>query len=211
MRLKSVCLIVALAFQVAACTSFKRWCYEGGDRDSWQKPAAVVAALQLDPGDVVADIGAGGGYFTFRFADAVGPTGKVYAVDVDEGMIDYLKERAASEKRDNVEAVLAAFDDPRLPERGVDMIFTSNTYHHLSDRTEYFRRAARYLKPGGRIAIVEYNDHSWFAALFSHYTPPELIKTEMEAAGYAREIELGFLDRQSFQIFVVGPTTSGNR
>jgi ubiquinone/menaquinone biosynthesis C-methylase UbiE len=204
-RLKSVWLIATLCLNLTACTAFKRWSYEGGDRDSWQKPGAVVAALQLDPGDTVADIGAGGGYFTFRLADAVGPTGKVYAVDVDSGMVSYLRERAAGEKRDNIEVVLAEPDDPRLPERGVEMIFTSNTYHHLGDRTEYFRRAKRYLKPGGRVAIVELNDRNWFAYWFSHYTPPETIVKEMEAAGYVREVQLGFLDRQTFQIFTVRP------
>ena len=203
MKLRSTWLVVFLGVSVAACTSFKRWSYEGGDRDSWQKPAAVVAALQLDPGDVVADIGAGGGYFTFRFADVVGPGGKVYAVDVDEGMIAYLRERAAQENRDNVEVVLAAADDPRLPEGGVDVIFTANTYHHFGDRTDYFRRARKYLKPGGRVAIVDFNDNSWFAYWFSHFTPPEEITQEMEAAGYLREVQLGFLDRQSFQIFAV--------
>jgi ubiquinone/menaquinone biosynthesis C-methylase UbiE len=201
MKLKSVWLIAVLCLHLGACTAFKRWSYEGGDRDSWQKPAAVVAALQLDPGDVVADIGAGGGYFTFRFADVVGSTGKVYAVDIDAGMVAYLKERVATENRDNVEVVLAATDDPRLPEHGVDIIFTANTYHHFGDRTEYFRRAKKYLKRGGRVAIVDFNDRSWFAYWFSHYTPPEVIAREMEAAGYERELQLGFLDRQSFQIF----------
>ena len=75
--------------------SWKRFAYEGFDRDSWQQPDAVIEALAIRPGSTVADIGAGGGYFSFRLADAVGPNGRVYAVDIDEDMVAYLKKKAA--------------------------------------------------------------------------------------------------------------------
>ena len=197
-------LLLAFApLLLSGCTSFKRFMYEGFGRDTWQQPERVVRELSIRPGDRVADLGAGGGYFTFRLADAVGPTGKVYAVDVDEGMVGYLaaevKERGAA----NVETILAAYEDPRLPSDGVDLIFTCDTYHHIQDRSAYFARAARYLRPGGRVAILDYSGtKGWFVSWFGHFTKPEVIRDEMEGAGYELAAEHDFIDRQSFQIFV---------
>lgn len=187
---------------VAGCTTVKRLMYEGWGRDSWQQPERVVRELDLRPGDRVADLGAGGGYFTFRLADAVGPAGRVYAVDVDGGMVEYVNGQATKRGYGNVEGVLGAYDDPRLPDDGVDLIFTCDTYHHLEDRSEYFKRAARHLRPDGRIAIVDYSGKGWFIRLLGHFTAPEVIREEMESAGYRLEKSLDFIDRQSFQIFV---------
>ena len=189
---------------VPGCTTVKRLMYEGWGRDSWQQPERVVRELALQPGSRVADLGAGGGYFTFRLADAVGPTGRVYAVDVDEELLEYITGEARKRGHANVEAVLAAYDDPRLPIDGVDMIFTCDTYHHLNDRTAYFRRAARYLRPGGRVAVVDYDGRGWFVSLFGHFTPASVIRAEMEGAWYRLEKSLEFIDRQSFQIFSLG-------
>jgi len=194
--------VALLSTFLGGCTSFKVWAYQGGDRGEWQKPLAVVASLQLHKGDSVADLGAGGGYFTFRLADEVGPIGKVYAVDVDSDMIAYLKEQVAAQDRKNIEVVRGRYDDPMLPEK-VDLIFTSNTYHHIDDPTEYFRDARKYLRPGGRVAILDLNDKTWFPYLFGHYTPAAVIEKEMAKAGYMLEVKLDFVDRQSFQVFTV--------
>jgi ubiquinone/menaquinone biosynthesis C-methylase UbiE len=189
-----------------ACSSWKRCAYEGFGRDDWQQPARVIESLELRPGDRVADLGAGGGYFTFRLAEAVGETGRVYAVDVDEDMVSYLKERAEEEGFDNVEAVLASFDDPRLPDGEIDLLFTSNTYHHLEDRVAYFSRVRSDLKPGGRVAVVDFQeDASWFVRWFGHGTEGATVTEEMTAAGYRLEREFDFTDRQSFQIFRAQP------
>src|SRR5712691_12441056 len=104
---------------LSGCTAFKRWTYEGLGRDEWQKPEQVVEALAIKPGDRVADLGSGGGYFTFRFSRAVGPTGKVYAVDVDSEMLDYVAGRAKEDGSLNIQTVAARYDDPLLPESGV--------------------------------------------------------------------------------------------
>ena len=135
---------------LGGCTCIKRCAYEGSGRDGWQQPERVIEVLAIKPGDRVADLGAGGGYFTFRLAAAVGRQGRVYAVDVDAGMLSYLDDRIEREERRNVTTVRAAYEDPKLPEP-VDLIFTSNTYHHLEERAAYFRRAQSYLKPGGAI------------------------------------------------------------
>ncbi len=185
----------------AGCSDWKRFAYEGWGRDDWQQPQRVVTALGLEPGDRVADLGAGGGYFTFRLADAVGPTGVVYAVDVDEGMIDYLTQRARDEGRTNVEVILGEYHDPLLPDGTIDLLFTSNTYHHLEDRVAYFAKVLDDLGPDGRVAIIELNDRSWFPRWLGHHTPLETIVQEMTDAGYQLDRSYDFLERQHFAIF----------
>lgn len=185
----------------AGCGSLCRALMSASWRDRWQQPEVVMQTLSLKPGDHVADLGAGGGYFTFRLADAVGPTGKVYAVDVDKGNLDYITQRARERGYTHVEPILAEYDDPLLPEGGVDLIFICNTYHHLKDRADYFASAARYLRPGGRVVIVDLNGNDWFSWLFGHWTAPETSRREMEAAGYTLTSEFTFLTRQTFQVF----------
>ena len=186
------------------CSSLKRFGYEGFDRDGWQQPERVVSELGLEPGSRVADLGAGGGYFTFRLADAVGPTGRVYAVDVDADMIEYLKKRAADGGYENVEVIHATPDDPGLLDGGIDLLFTCNTYHHIENRADYFGRLLRDLKLGGRVAILELNGASWFSRWFGHNTPGDEIVKEMRSAGYRVDREFTFIDRQSFLILSVG-------
>lgn len=190
-----------LLFLIQGCAGLKRFAYEGFRRDGWQKPEMVLQALDVRPGQSVADLGAGGGYFTFRLADAVGKKGRVYAVDIDSDMTEYLKERAAEKGYKNVEVVLAAPDDPRLPGNGIDLLFTCNTYHHLAERSDYFARARKYLRPNGRVAIIDHNGKGFFGWLFGHATPSDVIRRELEAAGYQLEREHHFLSRQNFLVF----------
>lgn len=187
----------------SGCASLKRFGYEGWGRDRWQQPDKVVDTLALAPGTAVADIGAGGGYFAFRLAEAVGPTGKVYAVDVDPDMTAYLEQRAATEKVQHLEVVLAPTDAPGLAEASVDLLFTCNTYHHLDDPAAYFARAKTSLRPGGRVAILDFNGHGWFSRLFAHATPAEQIRRDMEQAGYDLVAQPDFLSQQNFLIFRV--------
>ena len=105
----------------------------------------------------------------------------------------------------NVETILAKSDDPMLPKAGVDWIFTSNTYHHIDNRVAYFANLRKYLRPGGRIAVIDYDRRAWLEGLLRHYTPTEFIKREMDQAGYVLRQELDVLDRQSFLIFAVKP------
>jgi len=184
----------------SGCGELKRWAYSAGDRDAWQQPERVVEALAIEPGDAVADLGAGGGYLTFRLAEAVGPEGRVYAVDVDPDMLSHLEERAREEGHAQVKVVRAEAADPKLPEP-VDLILTVNTYHHLPAQTGYFRETRRYLRPDGRIAVIELSGKSWFSRWLGHWTDPEEIRAEMEAAGYVRVADHDFLERQSFQVF----------
>ncbi len=196
-RAAALVLLVALAF---GCTWVKRFGYAGPGRDRWQRPAEVVAALALPPAAQVADLGSGGGYFSFRLAEAVGPTGTVYAVDVDAGLNRWLEQEARRRGLGNVRVVLAAPDDPRLPAEGVDLVFTCNTYHHLQERSAYFARLRAFLRPGGRVAIVEYRDAGWIPFLH-HATPRDRIVAELGQAGFRLAVEHHFLPRQSFLVF----------
>lgn len=197
--LRTLILIAAVTF--ASCTQLKQCAYQGIDRDEWQKPKEVIQALSIQRGDHIADLGSGGGYFTFRLADAAGPAGKVYAVDIDEGLNQALAERAREEGYQNIEVILAKVDDPLLPESGVDLIFITNTYHHLQDRVAYFKNVKKYLRPGGRIAVVEFSPNAWLESTAGHATPPDTIKKEMAEAGYTLQNEFEFLPRQSFLVF----------
>jgi arsenite methyltransferase len=186
---------------LAGCARLKQCAYEGFNREQWQQRDRVIQSLQIRPGDRIADLGSGSGYFVFALAKAVGPTGKVYAVDVDEEMNKLVAENARKEGVNNVEVILARPDDPRLPSAGVDLIFTSNTYHHIDKRVSYLANLRKYIRPDGRIAIIEFDRRGWLEGLWSHYTPSEFIKKEMEQAGYALQHEFDFLDRQSFLVF----------
>ena len=186
----------------AGCARLKQCAYEGFSRDQWQQPDKVIAALSLKPGDTVADLGSGGGYFTFRLAQAVAPNGKVYAVDIDRDMIALVGERARKEAPSIVETVIAKPNDPALP-GAVDLVFTSNAYHHLDDRVAYFTNLRKYLRPDGRVAIIDFDRRAWIEGLLRHYTPSEFIQREMEQAGYVLQKNNDFLDRQSFLIFAV--------
>ncbi len=179
----------------------KRLAYAGAGRDNWQQPARVVEALALRPGDRVADIGAGGGYFTFRFAEAVGRDGKVFAIDVDPDMTRNISAEAAKRGLANIEAILAKPDSPGLAAESVDMIFLANTYHHLSNRTEYFRAVLPALRAGGRIVVVEFRQSGWLGKMVGHSSTEEDMQAEMKEAGYRLAARHTFLKRQHFLVF----------
>ena len=171
-------------------------------RDAWQMPDRVIAALNLKRGQVVADIGARTGYFSVRLAKSEAAP-KVYAVDIEPQMVSYLRERAAREGLNNVTAVQAAADTPNLPEP-VDLVLIVDTYHHIGDREAYFRKLAKSLKPGGRVAIIDFRPDSPEGPPKEFRFPLEKFKSEMDKAGYKLAAQHDFLPRQQFLIFEVG-------
>jgi ubiquinone/menaquinone biosynthesis C-methylase UbiE len=116
----------------------------------------TIARLRLKPGDVVADIGAGSGVFEGPLARAVTPGGRIYAVDIDQGLLDNIDKRTKEFHIANVQTVLGKFSDPNLPVRDVDVAFINDVLHHIEDRSGYLKALAGYLKPSGRIAVVEF-------------------------------------------------------
>lgn len=171
----------------------------------WRQPERVVAALALEPGACVADIGAGDGYFTFRLADAVGPQGHVYAVEVTDALVDELRAETARRGYPNVTVIRGAHHDPMLPDGKVDVAFFSSVFHHIEGRAAYFALLRQDLAAGGRVAVVDGAPdplHKLFMPF--HFAGAEAVDQEMTAAGYRRTQVLDFLPMQHFQVFAPG-------
>ena len=130
---------------------------EGPQRVSTQKVDEVIARLKLKPGMMIADIGAGSGLFSRPLAKAVAPSGKVYAVDIQQDLLDYVAKRAKEEKITNIQPVLGEFNDPKIPSRNIDLAFINDVLHHIEHRAAYLKALGTYVKPGGRIVIIEMN------------------------------------------------------
>ncbi len=151
-------------------------------RDAWQQPDRVVAALGLTPRMIVADVGAGTGYFTVRLARAV-PAGQVIATDIEPDMVRYLGERAQREKLSNVRAVLATAAEPGLAAETVDRALVVDVWHHIADRVGYAKALARALRPGGQVVIVDFTLAAQHGPPAQHRLPPEAILADLRAAG----------------------------
>jgi predicted methyltransferase len=165
----------------------------------------IVETLEPQKGSVVADIGSGGGYFTVLFAKAVGPQGTVYAVDTDAKLLAHVREYACEQGVANVQTVEAQSLASRLPQAGCDQVFARNVYHHLDDPEDYFRTIQDYLKPRGRLAVIDYQKQSGFSfvALFGHYVKETEIRAAVERAGFTLAQTYDFLPEQSFNVFRV--------
>lgn len=173
-------------------------------RDAYQKPDEVVRALGLRAGETVADIGSGTGYFTLRLARAVGPSGRVYAIDVSPDMVRFLNRRVRDAKLANVVTVLADADDPLLADASVDRVVIVNTWHHVDARPKYLEILRRVLKPGGQVVQIDFHKRDLPVG------PPTGMKIaredllrEMEAAGFRLAAEHAFLPYQYFLAFEV--------
>jgi ubiquinone/menaquinone biosynthesis C-methylase UbiE len=179
----------------------EQWAHVFDDpkRDDWQKPHEVIQSLALKPDAVIADIGSGTGYFAVRFANMV-PQGRVYGVDIEPDMVKYLAERAKREKRENVIAVAGAPEDPRIPEKA-DLILMVDVFHHIDDRARYFRKLRASLKPGGRIAIIDFRLDSPEGPPQAARIAPDRVIAELKSAGFALAKEHRFLPNQYFLVF----------
>ncbi len=176
--------------------------FDDPERAAWQKPDEVVAALGLRPGQCVADLGAGTGYFSRLLSAAVGTGGTVLAVDPEPNLVAHLRERAEREGTDNVTPVLASKDNPRLPAGLVDLVLIVDTYHHIDARLSYLRRLQGALRPGGRVAVIDWQKRPLpVGPEMDHKLAREQVVREMEAAGYRLSQEPTFLPYQYFLIF----------
>jgi ubiquinone/menaquinone biosynthesis C-methylase UbiE len=166
-------------------------------RAEWQKPEAVVRALGLRRGDVVADVGAGPGFWTGRLARAVGRAGHVYAVDPEPALLEVLRHRLDGVR--NVTPVLNRDDDPMLPPGRCDVALIVNAYHHFADAPAFLRRLARCLKPGGRLANIDWADHDTpQGPPANRRVPPATFLQAARRAGFTLVAEHDFLPQQYF-------------
>jgi arsenite methyltransferase len=175
---------------------------EDPKRDAYQKPQEIVMALELKEGEMVADIGAGSGYFSFRLANHVGERGRVYAVDVSPDMILHLNRRIRDTRTKNVISVLAPPDDPLLGEASLDRIFICDTWHHIQKQTEYLALLKKMLKPGGQIVMIDFQKRQLPVGppLETKIAREDLIQ-QMKSAGFQLVKEHTFLPYQYFLIF----------
>jgi len=171
--------------------------------DPRNKPDQIIEAIGLKPGQVVADIGSGGGYFTLRFAKIVGEAGKVYAVDTDKKFLEFVNNNAKQKGLNNIVTVLAK-DKLELPKESLDFVFMRNVTHHISNRVSYFKSLKKFLKPYGKVVIIEYKKGKPFTfhRIFGHYVSKQTIVQEMDKSGYSLEKEFDFLPEQHFTIYL---------
>ena len=173
-------------------------------RDEYQKPHEVMTALDLKPGETVADIGSGSGYFTFRLARHVGDAGRVYTVDVSPDMVLHLNRRIRDLGVKNVVSILSAQDDPLLSDATIDRFFICDTWHHIGDHPRYLALLRKMLKPGGQVVMIE------FKKAETPVGPPmemrigrdDLLR-EIEANGFKLAAEHTFLPHQYFLVFAM--------
>lgn len=175
---------------------------EGPDRDAWQKPDLVMDALRVGEGSVVADVGAGGGWFTVRLARRVGPNGIVYAQDVQAQMIEAIARRVQREGFRNVKPVRGEADDPMLPEGALDAALIVDSYHEFPHPVALLSKLGASLKPGGRIGIVNFTkDGGGPGGVMSERPDPQKVIDEAGQAGLRLVSRETFLDFQYMLIF----------
>ena len=158
------------------------------EREQEEAPSKAIEALDLKPGMVIADIGAGSGYYTSRIAKKVAPSGRVYATDIQPGMIEILTRRVQAEGLTNVETILGAMDDPRLPPASIDLAIMVDVYHELQQPQVFLQRLKPAFKPGGRLVLLEFRKEDPHVPIFEvHKMSVAEVKAELEAEGYALE------------------------
>ena len=185
-------------------TGVEKWVaiFDDPKRDEWQKPQQVVDALGLRPGQIVADLGAGTGYFERYLSKAVAPGGFVLAIDTEPEMVEHLGERALKEKTPNVVPVLARPEEPFLPPGRADCVLIVDTYHHIDDRLEYFRRMRATLAPSGRVVVIDFHKRDMpVGPPLQHKLAREFVLDEMKQAGFRLADEKTFLPYSYFLIF----------
>ena len=175
---------------------------EDPKRDGYQKPHEVLMALDLKPGETIADIGSGSGYFSLRFAAHVGEEGRVFAVDIDPEMVRHLNRRVRDAGVRNVQTVLAEPNDPLLPDGSVDRFVVVDTWHHIEDQRGYLALMKKILKPGGQIVMIDFQKRELpIGPPMEMKIAREDLVRQMEGNGFHLVKEHTFLPYQYFLVF----------
>jgi len=182
--------------------------YEGAawlerpEREREEAPSKAIAALDIKPGQVVADVGAGSGYYTVRLAERVGTSGKVFATDIQPEMVRLLQQRVARERHTQVDVVQASEADPRLPQNQLDLILMVDVYHELARPQEMLRQLRTALKPDGRLVLIEFRKESaWVPIREEHKLSAREARMELEAEGYRFDRVIDVLPWQHILVF----------
>jgi len=175
---------------------------ERREREDEEEPDLAIRLLRLQRGSTVADIGAGSGYMTLRLARAVGPAGKVYASDIQQGMLDLLQQNIARAKVGNIVPILSTPDDPGLPAGSIDLAIMVDVYHELGQPQRVLQRIKEALKPGGRLVLVEYRaEDPNVPILPEHKMTKAQVKLELESEGFKQSRVYDDLPRQHLIVF----------
>lgn len=184
---------------------------EGPDRDSWQRPDQIMDALRIYDGNVVADLGAGGGWFTVRLARRVGPNGRVFAEDIQHQMIESIDRRVNREGLErNVTTTLGTASDPQLPAGALDAVLIVDAYHEMEHPVALLRNLARSLKPDGRIGIVDFTSEGGGPGPpMDERVDPQRVTKDAEEAGLRLTSRERFLRYQYMLVFEKAETANG--
>lgn len=175
---------------------------ERAEREEEEEPEHALRILKLQKGNVVADIGTGSGYMAVRMAKIVGPSGKVYANDIQVGMLDLLRKNVEKARLTNVTPVLGAFDDPHLPAAALDLALMVDVYHEFSQPQVMLQKIREALKPGGRLVLLEYRaEDPAVPILPAHKMTREQVKLEVEHEGFTLASVNEDLPRQHLFVF----------
>jgi len=207
-RLFVAAVLLLAAALLAVAPALTKWDYGNvSSRAGWQRPDRVIESLRIQPGERVADVGAGDGYFTFRLAAAVGPTGKVYAVEVDEEVVAELERSVRDGRHDNVVVVKGEYSERLLPDGEIDLVLFCNSFHHIEDRVAYFDRLRSDLTKGARVALIDLKASLLVRLLapHDHWTTVETMTEEMEKASYTFAERFDYLPAQNFAVFQPAP------
>jgi ubiquinone/menaquinone biosynthesis C-methylase UbiE len=175
---------------------------ERAEREREERPQLVLDALQIQPGQTVVDLGCGSGYYAFRMSKLVGANGKVFAVDIEERMLQFVRQRAQREAITNITPIRSTASDPNLPPESVDLLLMVDVYHELEFPFEVMQKVREALKPGGRVALVEYRaeDPKVMIKEVHKMTQKQIIK-EMKAVGLRPSQTITTLPLQHLAIF----------
>ena len=165
----------------------------------WQ-PDKIIQTLNIRDGWYIGDLGAGGGYYTYRFANETGETGRVIAADINQEFLAGIIQTARAKGLNNVDTILAGPDDSNFANHSLDLIFIRNTFHHIENKNQYMKKLVSKLKSGGRIALIDYKD-SKVLGMFGHSVSQEEILSSITDTGLVIEQEFDFLEKQYFYIF----------
>lgn len=167
------------------------------------QPDKVLESLSIEKGETVMDLGAGGGYYSIRLSEEVGESGRIYAVEENGEMLNYMDHYLDLLQKSNVETVRTKGGVPDIPDESCDLIFARNVFHHIDNPTMFFLALSSKLKSTGRIAILDYKPSKGFSfiSLFKHHTDEKEIVEMMDGAGFKPLKSFDFLKKQSFTIF----------